>query len=97
MRKILILMLLALGSCASISQLNRNMETTNELMVENIEMVKESIVSVDHNTKEIERSTRTMYVLPFLGLVFLVILFTPIFILFKMYRKLLREVSRKDR
>lgn len=97
MGRILNLLLLLLVSCVSLSRMNRNMETTNELMIENIEIVRESMVSVDHNTKEIERSTRTMYVLPFLGLIFLVVLFTPIFVLFRMYRRLDRKISRRDR
>src|SRR5690554_1237901 len=97
MGRILSLMLLLLVSCVSLSRMNRNMEMTNDLMIENIEMVRDSIVSVDANTEEIHRSTQAMYLLPFVGIVFLLVLFTPIFLLFRMYKQLAREISRKDR
>lgn len=97
MGKILPLLLLLLASCVSLSRMNRNMEATNDLMVENIEIVRDSIVSVDANTEEIKRSTQAMYLLPFIGLVFLAVLMAPIFILFRLYRRLAREISREKR
>lgn len=90
MGRILNLLLLVLVSCASLNQMNRNMEITNDLMVQNH-------AAIEANTVEVKHSTEAMNFLPLVGLIFLAVLFTPIFVLFRLYRKLQREISRKSR
>jgi uncharacterized membrane protein len=93
-RKLIFLLLFLVG-CISLSKMNQNMEATNELMTENMEIVRESISAVEANTAEIKRSIQTMYILPFIGLVFLILLLVPIFILLNLYRKMAREANSK--
>jgi Cu/Ag efflux pump CusA len=56
------------------------MERSNELM-------EHSIAAVQANTAEIQKSTQMMSAAPLFGLLFIVIVFTPIFTIYRKLRK----------
>lgn len=93
MRKIAHLALLFLAGCTTLSQMNRNMENTNVLLSENSEIMTESKAAIEKNTSEIHKSTRMMQLSPIVGVIFLLIVFIPIAILFKLYRKLEKRLK----
>lgn len=96
MRPLILLLLICVG-CSSVHELNRNMENTNDLMVQNTKQMQESRDVIAANTIEITKSSELMQKAqvgaPVLaGGVFTVML-VPILVLFRLYRKLEKRIG----
>jgi len=93
MRKILFLTsLFILTGCGSIGELNRNMASANELMLENIESMEQSRAVIEENSHQIERSTNAMRSFQFVFPIFFsMLLLLFIYILFRLSRSIIKK------
>ncbi len=90
MKRLSILLVLLITGCATLNQLNQNMEHSSELLSENTARMEKASAAIEENTAEIKRSTdslqKTQRALPFAAIFFLLILLIPTLALFKIYR-----------
>ena len=93
MRKIVFsLLALFTTSCATLNQMNANMEQTNVLMVENTRAIEASKDVIAENTRQINRSTEAMRDFQFVFPIFFsILLLIFIYMIFRIYRLMVKN------
>ena len=89
-RLFLLVYLFAIAGC--VQQLSTNLEHSNELMSQNLQLMTESKQAIEANTREITRSTNAIqemqFVFPiFIGIVALILVFILCKFVYKLFKK----------